>query len=52
MLAPIHLNVALPEWRLIDETTYMIAKLRTLDREIDGVLTQEMLITECDMAEG
>ena len=32
--------------RLIDETTYLTAKLRTLEQEIDGVLTQEMLVTE------
>jgi len=32
--------------RLIEETTYLTAKLRALEREIDGVLTQEMLVTE------
>ena len=31
--------------RLIDEVKYLTAKLRALDREIDGVLTQEMLVT-------
>ena len=31
--------------RLIEETAYLTAKLRALDREIDGVLTQEMLMT-------
>jgi len=31
--------------RLIDEAKYLTAKLRALDREIDGVLTQEMLVT-------
>ena len=31
--------------RLIDETTYLTAKLRTLEQEIDGVLTQEILVT-------
>ncbi len=30
---------------LIDETTYLTAKLRALEREIDGVLTQELLVT-------
>lgn len=30
---------------LIEETTYLTAKLRALEREIDGVLTQELLIT-------
>ena len=28
---------------LIEETTYLTTKLRALEREIDGVLTQEML---------
>ncbi len=32
--------------RLIKETNYLSAKLRALGREIDGVLTQEMLVTE------
>ncbi len=32
--------------RLIDETTYLTAKLRTLEQEIDGVLTQEILVME------
>ncbi len=31
--------------RLIEETTYLTAKLRALEREIDGVLTQELLVT-------
>jgi len=31
--------------RLIEETGYLTAKLRALEREIDGVLTQEMLVT-------
>jgi len=31
--------------RLIEETTYLTAKLRALEREIDGVLTQEILVT-------
>ena len=30
--------------RLIEETTYLTAKLRALEREIDGVLTQELLV--------
>lgn len=30
---------------LIDETTYLTAKLRALELEIDGVLTQELLVT-------
>ena len=33
--------------RLIEETAYLTAKLRALEREIDGVLTQEMLFTAC-----
>jgi len=31
--------------RLIEEATYLTTKLRALEREIDGVLTQELLIT-------
>ncbi len=31
--------------RLIEETIYLTAKLRALEREIDGVLTQEILVT-------
>ena len=30
--------------RLIEETTYLTTKLRALEREIDGVLTQEILV--------
>jgi len=32
--------------RLIDETKYLTAKLRALEREIDGILTQEVLLVE------
>jgi hypothetical protein len=32
------------QW-LIEETGHLTAKLRALEREIDGVLTQEMLVT-------
>ena len=38
--------------RLIDETKYLTAKLRALEREIDGVLTQEMLVLEGEKVEG
>ena len=41
--------------RLIDETAYLTAKLRALEREIDGILTQEILIKvikEGEKAEG
>ena len=31
---------------------YLTAKLRALEREIDGMLTQEMLVTEGERAEG
>ena len=38
---------------LIEETTYLTTKLRALEREIDGVLTQELLITgKRERAEG
>ncbi|MDO9523465.1 MAG: hypothetical protein Q7J08_07125 [Methanocorpusculum sp.] len=39
--------------RLIEETTYLTTKLRALEREIDGILTQELLITrQKESAEG
>jgi len=37
---------------LIEETTYLTAKLRALEREIDSVLTQEMLVVEPEKIEG